>query len=167
MVQTATAPRCQTINFSLIYLSFARVPICLSPTPAGDGTCSAVKLICPVFFGFHDQLLGFSQHSNMILPHNSKKKLFSRSLSSFQCWWPAHSTSTWAGAAVKSALYRYAEQCAAPLLPPHDPDIRLWLFHQWCYPGGHADQDMWFSGASYCRRATSWHLSDFLQWANI
>lgn len=85
---------------------------------------------------------------------------------SFQCWWPTYSLTTWAGAAVKSALHRHAEQHAASLLTPHDPDVRLWLLYKWGHSRGVTDKATQLSGAPDCRRASSWHLSDFLQWAH-
>lgn len=88
------------------------------------------------------------------------------SLSSVQRWRPAHSPATWAGAAAEPALYSHAEQHAAPLLPPHDPDVRLRLLHQRRHAGGPAYEAAQLSGAAYRRRAPSWHLSDFLQWAH-
>lgn len=88
-------------------------------------------------------------------------------LFSIQRWWPAHSPTTWACTTVKPALHGYAEQRAASLLSPHDPDIWLRLLHQWRNTRGCADQAAQLSGASYCRRASPWHLSDFLQWAHI
>lgn len=87
-------------------------------------------------------------------------------LSFVQRWWPAHSPTTWAGATAEPALYGYAEQCAAPILPPHDPDVWLRLLHQRCYAGDLADEAAQLSGAMHRRRAPSWHLSDFLQWAH-
>lgn len=95
----------------------------------------------------------------------SKKKKF---FSIFQWRWAAHTppTRAGAGAAVEPALDRDAQQRAAPLLPPHGPNIRLRLLYRRRDTGDRAEQTAGLFGASHRGRASPRHVSYFLQWTH-